>query len=73
MIFWKMTNKRASQAQKLILWEMLDKYNIEIPKIQRDYAQGRKGKSELRRAFLGDLHDALVHGKNDLKLDFVYQ
>lgn len=67
-----MTNKRTSQAQKLTLWEMLDKYNIEIPKIQRDYAQGRKGKSELRRAFLGDMHDALVSGKNDLKLDFVY-
>ena len=72
MIFWKMTNKRTSQAQKLTLWEMLDKYNIEIPKIQRDYAQGRKGKNELRRAFLGDLYDALVRRKNDLKLDFVY-
>ncbi len=67
-----MTNKRTSQAQKLTLWEMLDKYNIEIPKIQRDYAQGRKGKNELRRAFLGDLYDALVRRKNDLKLDFVY-
>ena len=60
MIFWKMTNKRTSQAQKLTLWEMLD------------YAQGRKGKNELRRAFLGDLYDALVRRKNDLKLDFVY-
>ena len=34
-----MTNRQTSQAQKLTLWEMLDKYNIEIPKIQRDYAQ----------------------------------
>ena len=67
-----MTNRQTSQAQKLTLWEMLDKYNIEIPKIQRDYAQGRKGKNELRRAFLGDLYDALVRRKNDLKLDFVY-
>ena len=72
MIYKKMTNRQTSQAQKLTLWEMLDKYNIEIPKIQRDYAQGRKGKNELRRAFLGDLYDALVRRKNDLKLDFVY-
>ena len=26
----------------------------------------------MRRAFLGDLYDALVRRKNDLKLDFVY-
>ena len=71
MISYKMTKKLTSQAQKFTLWEMLDRYNIEIPKIQRDYAQGRKGKAELRRAFLGDLHDALVNRK-ELKLDFVY-
>lgn len=47
-----MTNKRTSQAQKLTLWEMLDKYNIEIPKIQRDYAQGRKGKTNCDVLFL---------------------
>ena len=29
-------------------WDFLNQYNIEIPIIQRDYAQGRKGKETLR-------------------------
>lgn len=55
------------------LWQLLSQYTIVIPKIQRDYAQGRSGKTELRRNFLRDIHDALTNpdGKG-LKLDFVY-
>jgi hypothetical protein len=49
-------------------WQPLSK--IEIPIIQRDYAQGREGKEELRKNFLGALLDA-VKGK-ELELDFVY-
>lgn len=44
---------------------------IEIPLIQRDYAQGRKSESEVRTLFLRALHTALTEQK-PLDLDFVY-
>lgn len=46
---------------------------IEIPLIQRDYAQGRKGGrvEEIRTRFLGVLHAALVDNE-PVDLDFVY-
>jgi len=49
-------------------WQPLSK--IEIPIIQRDYAQGRKGKEELRKNFLKFLLEA-VNG-TPKELDFVY-
>ncbi len=49
-------------------WQPLSK--IEIPIIQRDYAQGRKGKEELRENFLKFLLEA-VNG-TPKELDFVY-
>lgn len=52
-------------------WNLLFNIGIEIPIIQRDYAQGRLGKEELRRAFLHNLREAL-DGKRILSLDFVY-
>ena len=45
---------------------------IEIPIIQRDYAQGRNGKEKLREKFLKDLKYALDNPEHKLKLDFVY-
>jgi len=49
---------------------------IEIPLIQRDYAQGRESESEVRDHFLGALHDALTRSSDQvgysLNLDFVY-
>lgn len=46
---------------------------IEIPIIQRDYAQGRKTLevTRIRKRFLDSLYEALSQGKS-LKLDFVY-
>jgi len=44
---------------------------IQIPMIQRDYAQGRKGQEEIRKRFLKSIFDALEN-KNALDLDFVY-
>lgn len=46
---------------------------IEIPIIQRDYAQGRDGESvrRIRRSFLDVLHGALTSGP-PVSLDFVY-
>lgn len=52
-------------------WQFLSKYNSVIPIIQRDYAQGRKGKETLRKGFFGQLIDSLK-GIGSLKLDFVY-
>ena len=46
---------------------------IEIPIIQRDYAQGRKTHevTRIRKRFLDSLYNALTQG-NTLKLDFIY-
>lgn len=52
-------------------WNLLKENKIEIPIIQRDYAQGREGKEYLRQAFLESLKEALDENKV-LKLDFVY-
>lgn len=54
--------------------EQKEKINvIEIPIIQRDYAQGRETSDvkKIRRTFLDVLFDTLVNRKN-IKLDFVY-
>ena len=47
--------------------------SIEIPLIQRDYAQGRTDPraSDIRERFLDVLHEALTEGK-DVGLDFIY-
>lgn len=63
-------------TQQTTFWKFLSEHTIEIPIIQRDYAQGRKDKISLRKGFLGDLKKALdrnlPNGEINLKLDFVY-
>lgn len=49
-------------ANKTTSWSFLKNNYIEIPIIQRDYAQGRLGKENLRKNFLGDLKRALGQG-----------
>ena len=53
--------------------EIIGEYKIEIPIIQRDYAQGRQGKNieQIRNKFLDAIFDKLKNDKN-LHLDFVY-
>ena len=54
-------------------WNFLKENTIEIPIIQRDYAQGRLGKESLRKNFLRDLKNALdAEDTIEMKLDFVY-
>jgi hypothetical protein len=53
-------------------WNFLKQNKIEIPIIQRDYAQGRRGKEELRRRFLNSIKNALDNPNNPLYMDFVY-
>jgi hypothetical protein len=47
-------------------------FTIEIPTIQRDYAQGRKSKQEVRDSFLLALYNYLKENKPGRDLDFVY-
>lgn len=57
-------------TNKFTFWQLLQSNHVEIPIIQRDYAQGREGKEYLRRNFLASIKQAL-DGK-PLKLDFIY-
>lgn len=61
----------ATNNHKTTFWHFLENHHIEIPIIQRDYAQGRIGKESLRRNFLNDIKEALDNSK-EMKLDFVY-
>ena len=62
---------KNNKIQQTTFWRFLKNRKIEIPIIQRDYAQGRIGKEKLREKFLNDLKNALDNN-NTLKLDFVY-
>ena len=53
------------------LKELLDKYSVVIPQLQRDYAQGRDEAKELRERFLSQIL-CVLRGKERLNLDFVY-
>lgn len=53
------------------LKELLDKYSVVIPQLQRDYAQGRDEAKELRERFLSQILRVLRE-KERLNLDFVY-
>lgn len=61
----------SNNTQATTFWNFLKENTIEIPIIQRDYAQGRLGKENLRKNFLRDLKNALDSG-GTMKLDFVY-
>jgi len=68
-----MFNNISNQIQ-IPLNDLLNKYIIEIPMLQRDYAQGRTDdkSSELRTKFIQDLFDVLITEKPSLHLDFIY-
>lgn len=63
-------------TQEISFWKYLEIYDIVIPIIQRDYAQGRQKMEILRCSFLTNLKQALdghLPGKEEvLKLDFIY-
>jgi len=59
------------EGKTLNFLELLGIHNIEIPIIQRDYAQGRIDKEEIRQNFLNALKDSLVN-ETPIKLDFIY-
>jgi hypothetical protein len=54
-------------------WKLINKHQIEIPVIQRDYAQGRTNKrvKQIRESFLKSLITSLSNS-NGLSLGFIY-
>ena len=57
---------------KYTFWNLLNQFTkVEIPIIQRDYAQGRPSEAKIRSKFINHLADALKHRK-PVELDFVY-
>lgn len=44
---------------------------IEIPKIQRDYAQGRDSQTEVRKRFLNSIFEVLEN-RSEIEMDFIY-
>lgn len=61
----------CNNTKAISFWDFLKENTLEIPIIQRDYAQGRLCKENLRKNFLADLKNALDSG-GTMKLDFVY-
>ena len=61
---------------EISFWKYIESHNIEIPIIQRDYAQGREGQEYLRESLLKNIKQALERelpdSGNILKLDIVY-
>lgn len=58
-------------SNTITFWNYIKNNVVEIPIIQRDYAQGRLGKEHIRKTFLTSIKEALDN-KTTLKLDFVY-
>lgn len=66
-----MNNKEQYTGRILNFHELISEYDIQIPIIQRDYAQGRKSQKEVRDNFLNALYNCLKDNK-PIKLDFIY-
>jgi hypothetical protein len=62
----------ASYKGKILdFFTLLSACKVEIPIIQRDYAQGRIDKKDVRRNFLNALYESLDTNKH-IQLDFIY-
>lgn len=60
-------------ATKYTFWDLINELSIEIPIIQRDYAQGRQSEkvNEIRNGFVNSLYESIDENKN-LDFDFIY-
>ncbi len=54
------------------LQTLLTAHEVHIPLLQRDYAQGRKNKDNIRRTFVEQLRTTLATEGQQLNLDFIY-
>ncbi len=55
----------------MTFYELIQEKRVEIPIIQRDYAQGREGNREICRNFLKAIRES-VENESAVNLDFVY-
>ncbi len=62
-----------SENSKYTFWMLVNEYEIKIPIMQRDYAQGRisENVTTIRTELLDSIYSALVNEKN-MDFDFVY-
>lgn len=61
------------ETNTMTFWNLISTYKINIPIIQRDYAQGRQEEIIKRNRFLNSLYKHLVDNDNrPLDLDFIY-
>lgn len=67
-------NNNAYSLRKCSLDTLLKSSPIRVPKIQRDYAQGRNNDiaTDIRSKFVHDLVTAISPNGSDIELDFVY-
>lgn len=67
-------NTPASSGERLSFYKLFSvkNYIVEIPIIQRDYAQGRASEQEVRASFLDALKQYLIQNLPNRDLDFVY-
>jgi len=68
------SNILSGSGERLSFFKLFKekKFKVEIPIIQRDYAQGRASEFEVRESFLDALYEYLKAGKPHRDLDFVY-
>lgn len=59
-----------SHFERLSFWSLLQRHPVQIPVIQRDYAQGRTSKAKVIDSFVHTLQGA-VH-REPVELDFIY-
>ena len=67
-----MNSNENISGKRLTFFELIKEYHIQIPIIQRDYAQGRVTAHEIRESFLEALFAYLEENKKHRDLDFVY-
>lgn len=69
-----MTEIKINSGERLSFYKLFKEKNfrVVIPIIQRDYAQGRKSKSEIRNNFLDALYTYLEEDTPNRDLDFIY-
>jgi hypothetical protein len=67
-------NKKAYSIRKCSLLNLVGRNAIRVPKIQRDYAQGRDNDivNDIRSKFVHDLITAISPSGSPIELDFVY-
>lgn len=62
-----------SESKKYNLLEMLTEFTVQIPILQRDFAQGRKNQYYIRNKFLESFDDFFSdENRKKMNLDFVY-